>query len=165
MMIIISNTSPVINLAMIGQIQLLQTIYRRIIIPEAVYHEIVIDGAGQPGAREVETESWIQKDKINNTALVKSLQGELDAGEAEAIALAIEKNANLLLIDERIGRRIAARFGVKFIGVLGIIIHAKQKGHIEFVKPLMDRLIVDAGFWINISLYENILSIAGEAKL
>jgi predicted nucleic acid-binding protein len=87
---------------------------------------------------------------------------ELDPGEAEAIALAIELKADLLLLDERKGRNIAARLGVRSIGILGILIDAKQNGYVPAVKPIMDRLIQDAGFWIRREVYERVLSSANE---
>jgi len=90
------------------------------------------------------------------------LRKELDEGEAEAIALAVVNNADLLLLDERIGRKMASRLGIQFIGVLGIIIHAKQNGHFDKVKPLLDELILKAGFWMTPSLYNYVLTKAGE---
>lgn len=161
-MIVVSNTSPVINLSAIGQLELLEKLFQQIIIPPAVYQEIAVDGTGQPGAIEVCTLPWVKCNKVNNSTLVKALQGELDRGEAEAIALAIENKADLLLLDERIGREVALRFGLQFIGVLGILILAKEKGYLPLIKPVVDELIVKAGFWINYALYDYVLNTAGE---
>lgn len=127
-MIVVSNTSPIINLAAIGQLDLLQQLYQKLTIPQAVYYEISIVGAGQPGATEVQRLNWIESRQVANRALVTALQTELDEGEAEAIALAIEIGANLLLLDERRGRAVAARLGLQFIGLLGLLIEAKHKG-------------------------------------
>ncbi|MBN1348281.1 DUF3368 domain-containing protein [candidate division KSB1 bacterium] len=113
-MIIVSNTFPIINLAAIDQLNILQKLYDKITIPEAVYHEIVITGAGQPGSKNVPKLDWIATKKVSDSSLIKALQYELDDGEAEAIALAIELNSDLLLIDERIGRSIASRFNLKY---------------------------------------------------
>ena len=98
-MIVVSNTSPIINLASIGQLELLKTLYSNIIIPQAVRDEIVA-GAGQPGAKEAQTLGWIATHQVTNQPLVTALQADLDRGEAEAIALAIEIRAELLLLDE-----------------------------------------------------------------
>ena len=90
------------------------------------------------------------------------LSAELDEGEAEAIALAAELNAGLLLMDERKGRIVAARLGIRFIGLLGILIEAKQRDIIPLVKPCVDSLISQAGFWIGKDLYGQVLQAAGE---
>lgn len=161
-MIVASNTSPIINLASINHLDLLTKLYNAIIIPEAVYHEIVVIGAGQPGSNEVKKLDWINTQVVKNNNLVEALKIELDDGEAEAISLAIEQNADLLLIDERLGRNVASRFNIKYIGVLGIIVEAKSKGLIEQVKPLLDDLRTNAGFWISDNLYSKVLDIANE---
>jgi predicted nucleic acid-binding protein len=164
-MIIVSNTSPIVNLAAIGQLELLEKLFQKIIIPQAVYHEIAISGKGQPGAYEVENLGWIETKSVNNWSLVTALCRELDRGEAEAIALAIEEKADLLLLDERIGREVALRFDVQIIGLLGIIIHAKQQGYFPKVKLLIDELMNKAGFWISPVLYKYILTTAGENEM
>jgi predicted nucleic acid-binding protein len=104
-MIVVSNTSPIINLAAIGRLAGLQQLYGEVIIPPAVYDEIVISGAGQPGAMEIGEAAWMKVQPIANQALATALRMELDAGEAEAIVLAVEMKADLLLIDERNGWR------------------------------------------------------------
>jgi predicted nucleic acid-binding protein len=94
--------------------------------------------------------------------MIASLQLEVDEGEAEAIALAFELNADLLLIDERIGRAVASRLGIRFIGLLGVLIEARHKGLILAVKPVLDELIAGAGFWVTRELYDSVLRAAGE---
>jgi uncharacterized protein len=160
--IVVCNTSPIINLAMIGQLEVLQKLYGKVIIPEAVRQEITVRGAGEPGATEVEESDWIEACEVENRSLVASLQLELDAGEAEAIALAVELEADLLLLDERKGRVIASRLGLKFVGLLAVLIEAKQKGVIAAIKPVVDALIEKAGFWIDQELYKRVLQAAGE---
>lgn len=161
-MIVVCNTSPIINLAAIGQLIILQQLYERIIIPEAVYREIAVTGSGQAGATEVQTLEWIETRKLYNRALASVTEMELDGGEAEAIALAVELKADLLLMDEQKGRAVAARLGLKFIGLLGVLIEAKHNGLIHSVKPALDDLIAKAGFWITEDLYTRVLSVAGE---
>jgi len=100
-MTIVSNASPLINLARIGLFDLLHKLYGVVFIPPAVWHEIVVQGAGQVGAREVQTADWITRQSIANELLAQALQQELDAGEAEAIVLALETRAELLVMDER----------------------------------------------------------------
>jgi len=160
--IVVSNTSAIINLAAVGRLDLLRALYDRIAIPQAVYHEIAIMGAGQPGSTEVQTLNWIETKQVANRALVTSLRMELEAGEAEAIVLAIELRAALLLMDERRGRIVASRLGLKFIGLLGVLIEAKHRGLISAVKPILDDLVTRAGFWISKRLYARVLQAAGE---
>lgn len=161
-MIVISNTSPLVNLVAVGQLDLLRQLYGKIIIPQAVYHEIAVVGAGQPGDAEVKTFDWIETQQTKDRILVASLELELDPGEAEAIALATALKADLLLLDERKGRIVASRLGLKFIGLLGVLIEAKYKGLIVKVKPIMDDLISKAGFWMSQQLYEHVLQVVGE---
>lgn len=161
-MIVISNTSPIINLAAIGQLSLLRQLYGQIVVPEAVYIEIVGIGAGQPGADEVAAADRIRTQQVANRTAVTALQIELDDGEAEAIALAVEASADLLLLDEELGRVIASRFGQRFVGLLGCLIEAKQRGLVLAVQPILDDLIEKAGFWVGQALYERVLQVADE---
>jgi hypothetical protein len=161
-MIVVSDTSPLINLAAVGQLDLLRQLYQHVIIPQAIYDEIVVAGAGQPGAVEVKGASWIETRRLRDQALVNILLLELDRGEAEALALAAELKADLLLIDESKGRAIAARLGFVHIGLLGILVQAKQRGIIDAVKPLLDDLIAKAGFWIGAELYQRVLQAVSE---
>jgi len=101
---IVSNASPLIGLVRIGRLELLRQLYKELFIPEAVWREVVVEGAGQPGAEDVQAATWIETRPATNRQLVKALQQELDAGEAEAIALALEINADFLLMDEHLGR-------------------------------------------------------------
>jgi len=89
-MIVISDTSPIIHLVAVGQLGLLQQLYTKIIIPEAVYQEIVIEGAGRLGGTSVKEKAWFDVRSVTNTLLVNDLLLDLDLGEAEAIALSIE---------------------------------------------------------------------------
>jgi len=161
-MTVVSNTSPLINLAWIGQLDLLRELYGKLLIPEAVWDEIVTQGIGQPGAEEVRTATWITINAVKNAHLVLALRQELDAGEAEAIALALESGAVLLLIDERIGRETARHFGLDYTGVIGVLIEAKRRGLIDSIKPYLDRLRDVAGFRIREALYNRVLQDEGE---
>jgi len=103
-MMIVSDASILINLARIGELDLLWKLYGELIVPEAVWQEVVVNGAGQPGAEDINTADWVKRALVKNRYLVQALRQDLDAGEAEAIALALEVEAELLLMDERLGR-------------------------------------------------------------
>ncbi|MDY7015881.1 MAG: DUF3368 domain-containing protein [Cyanobacteriota bacterium] len=159
-MTFVSNTSPITNLAAIAHLDLLNQLYGTIWIPEAVYEELTRFEV--PGSMEVRSHSWIETIPVANVELVAQLELELDPGEAAAIALAVERQATLLMLDERRGVRIAARYGLRVQGVLGILLRAKTLGLIPLVRPLLDALMNDAGFWMTNHLYQRILQIARE---
>lgn len=161
-MIVVSDASPLINLFAIGEYEILRLLYGKVNIPAAVHNEIVYLGQGKPGSKELDDLYWINKRLVSDINLAKALTNELDKGEAESIALAVECKADLLLIDEKIGRRVASRFDLNCIGLLGIIVLAKQNGIIKSVEPLLKKLTFDAGFWIQPNLYRRILTEVGE---
>jgi len=161
--IIVSDTSPITSLAAIGQLDLLRQLYSKILIPEAVYQELTGTATLVPGSSEVKTLEWIEVRQVTNRPLIVTLlEQQLDEGECEAIALAIELNAELLLIDERRGRAEADRLGLRIIGLLGVLVEAKQKGLILAVKPVLDNLIATAQFRVADALYARILNTVGE---
>ena len=89
---------------------------------------------------------------------------ELDLGESEALALALEIRADLILIDEAAGRAMAKRMGVPFIGVFGVLLEAKRSGLIGAVLPLLDRLQNDHGFYLSAPVRDEVLRLAGESS-
>lgn len=115
-MSIVSNASPLISLARIGSLGLLRKLYGKLLIPEAVWQEIVVQGVGQPGAKEVKDSKWITVQAVENRSLVLALTQELDEGEAETIVLVLEQSADFLLMDERIGRETARYLGLRYTG-------------------------------------------------
>ena len=159
----VSNASPLINLARIGLFDLLHKLYGSLLVPSAVWHEVVVQGAGQAGAEEVKTADWITRQAIANEPLAQALRQELDAGEAEAIVLALETRAELLVMDERLGRETARHMGLRCIGLIGVLIAAKRRGLIESVRPHLDALRDVAGFRVEDALYHQVLKDEGEA--
>ncbi len=109
--------------------------------------------------REIE---WIQVVALKRRYLYNTLAENLDAGEAEAIALSLEINADVLLIDEIKGRREAAGRGIEVTGLIGVLLDAKKAGLIELVKPEIDRLVTEARFWLSPQLISTALRKAGE---
>ncbi|CAG0981380.1 hypothetical protein PLCT2_01929 [Planctomycetaceae bacterium] len=162
-MSVVSNASPLINVARISQLDLLRELYGELIIPEAVWQEVVVEGIGQPGADEIKAATWIKTQPASNRQLVRILKQDLDAGESEPIALALEVEAELLLMDERLGRESARHLGLRCIGLIGGLITAKRKGLIPAIKPHLDALRDVAGFRISAALYLRVLQDEREA--
>ena len=162
-MSVVSNASPLIGLARIGELELLQQLYGELVIPEAVAHEVVVEGAGLPAADQVRKAAWIKTQTISNSQLVRVLHENLGAGEAEAITLALETEAELLLLDEHRGRQTALRLGLRYTGLVGILIEAKSKGYIDSVKGYLNSLRDTAGFHISDQLYMRVIQDEGQA--
>jgi predicted nucleic acid-binding protein len=163
-MIVVSNTSPITNLAAINHFDLLRLLYQQIHIADAVWDELHADKQQWPGTLEVNQAAWIKRTSVHHHALVVALQRDLDRGEAETIALAIEQKANLVLLDEREGRRAAKRLGLHVTGIVGVLLEAKTQSHIQAVQPLLDRLRSEAGFFLSDGTYRLALELAKEAR-
>ena len=162
-MSVVSNASPLIGLARIGKLELLQQLYGELVLPEAVEHEVVVEGAELPAADQVGKATWIKSQAVSNKQLVRVLQENLGAGEAEAIALALETKAELLLLDEHRGRQTALHLGLRYTGLIGILIEAKSKGYIGSVKGHLNSLRDVAGFYVSEQLYMRVIQDEGEA--
>jgi predicted nucleic acid-binding protein len=161
-MIVVCNTSPLTNLAAIGQFDLLHQLYAELHIAQGVWNELNAGGKHWPGRNEVARANWIRQHPVQNRALVTTLERDLDLGEAETIALALELNANLVLLDEKEGRHAAKRLGLRVLGVVGVLLEAKASGDIGAVRPFLDGLRQTAGFYLSSPVYEHALSLAGE---
>jgi predicted nucleic acid-binding protein len=105
----------------------------------------------------------MQRHTVQNLPLVTALQRDLDRGEAESIALALELRADLILLDEQEGRHAAQHMGLSTTGVVGILLEAKVSGHVASVRPHLDALRNEAGFFLSEALCQEILRLAGEA--
>ncbi len=160
----VSNTSPLSNLAIVGQLHLLKRQFQKIVIPDAVGEELrfLPDETARESLDLAKSEGWLEIARPANKALIESLQSTLHLGEASAIALATEIKPDFLLIDEREGRQAAQRLGIEVRGVLGILLRAKFTGDLPAIRPTIDRLETDAGFRIAPALREKVLQSAGE---
>ena len=156
---VVSNTTPIITLSLLGQLSLLQQLYGTVLIPTAVANEILAGGS-RTGAAELQQASYIHPTPLQDPRRA-DLLSDLDRGEAEAIALALEQNADLLIMDERLGRRHASRLGIPLTGSLGILLKAKQKGHLTAIKPLLIQL-EQGGIHLSPALIAQVLQQAGE---
>ena len=154
--IIVTNSTPLINFATIGELDLLRKLFNQVFIPQAVWEEVVTRGWRQ-SASLIEKAEWISKKSITEQRLRHILSTELDTGEAEAIVLAIELNADLILLDESEARNFAEIQGLKYMGSIGCLTLAKSLGLIPKIKPLLDQMIDKARFWVSRKLYEFVL--------
>jgi hypothetical protein len=161
----VSDSSPLIHLAKIEALELLSRLYSRILIPPAVWREVVEESDGRPGAVEMQkavAAGWMVKQATKNETLVIALRQTLDNGEAEAIALATELHPESVLLDDKLARQMARRLGVAVTGTIGVLLRAKQVGLIVELRPLVTRLQSEGGYYIDPSLIEKVLLAAGE---
>ena len=159
-MIIVSDSGPIISFAKAGHLKLLKRLFQEITIPEGVYDDIVVRGADKPGATEVKSWRWIRKEKVKSQVEVDQLPAGLGLGEREAIILAQELKA-ALLIDDRRARRTAEQMGIACFGSLRVLKEAKERKLIEEIRPIGDKLKA-TGLRIADSLYERFLQEVGE---
>lgn len=157
---IIGDSGPLIALTIIGQLDLLHRLYRRVVIPQTVWDEITVQGAGLPGSHEVSQANWIEIRHADAFSL-STLNILVDRGEAEAIALAMELPGSTVLLDDAQARRVAERFGVDRIGTLGILRRAKKAGLIGPLKPYIERLQAN-GIYLRQALIDAVLRDVGE---
>ena len=151
---VVADSSVLISLSAINQLELLLRRFPQVMIPWAVQKEVVIEGKGQPGAQEVQSSDWIKVQEIKDRSFVQLLEVELDRGESEVIALAHEVNADLVLLDEKDARLRAKRVGLKILGTIGVLIWAKKRGYISSLQEQLNALRDDAKFRISTELYE-----------
>ena len=157
---VVSNTSPILNLAIIGKLSLLHEQFETIWIPSAVIDELRIQEE-LPGCSEIRKaieEGWLTVIDVKDKDKVKLLNRDLDRGESEAITLALQVNAEWILVDEREARKICKSIGLNVTGVLGIILKAWRNGKLSSLQEVLDELIDKAGFRISNILYANILA-------
>lgn len=149
---VISNSSPLIALEQIDLLDILKKIFASILVPPAVTTEV---------APTVTLPEWITEQTLSQSIGTQILSASLGAGESEALSLALELNASLLILDERPARRLAGALGIPVIGTLGILLKAKQLTLISEVKPALNAL-QEHSFRISPLLYEQALKSADE---
>ena len=153
-MIVVSDTSAITSLFQIGRSGLLSQIYGEVFIPEAVQKELQV--------LHQELPPFICVQKISNRSHYERLIVRVDKGEAEAIVLAKEIKADELLIDEADGRRVAIEEGLEIVGLLGVLLEAKQRGFIVSVRQVTTELENTATFHVSDAIKEIIFRAAGE---
>jgi predicted nucleic acid-binding protein len=155
-----------LNLAIIGQLALLREQFGEIWIPPAVLEELrpEEDLPGSSEVREAREAGWLQVKEVKDQPLVQVLRRDLDQGEAETIALALQVEAEWTLLDERDARRVAKSVGLKVTEVLGILLWARREGRLPSLQTAMKELRQKAGFRIGAELYAELLRDSGEGK-
>lgn len=158
---VIVNSTPIILLSNINQLELLKQIYGEITIPQAVYDEVTEkpDSACQNLKNHFD---WIKIETIKNPLQKKMYQAKLHDGEVEVMILAQEEpKADLVILDDNTAKKTARFLELTVTGTLGILVKAKQLKLIEKIKPLMDALIGN-GFFVAQNVYNMVLEQAGE---
>ena len=153
-MIVVSDTSVITSLIQVGHSELLRNLHGVVLIPRAVHRELLRTHTIIPPLFDVRD--------VADRARVADLEAELDLGEAEAIVLAKESSADLLLIDEKLGRQVALREGLRIAGLMGLVVEAKQRGLIASVRVLVRRLETEAGFRVSTAVKAEAFRLAGE---
>jgi uncharacterized protein len=160
----VSNTSPLLNLAIIDRLDFVRQQFGTVMLPPAVVTELRLD-ENLPGCDAIQSgikAGWIQQQDVHDSVLVQVLQRDLDRGEAEVLALALQLQAERVLLDEREARGVAKTLGLEVTGVLGILLRAKREGHIASLAKEIKRLQEHAGFRIGSQLLATMLQASGE---
>jgi len=160
----VSNTSPISNLASIGRLELLKSQFSIVFIPDGVADELAAhpDPLVKDRIERAVQEQWIQVRPAPASGFLRLLLLQLHRGEAEAIALATDLKADVLLMDEQEGRQLAATAGLAVTGVLGVLLRAKRSGAIYALKPEIALLRSKSRFFISLALEAKFLAAAGE---
>lgn len=168
--IYVCDTSPLIFLSKIGKLNLLQLIFNKVYVPEAVYKEVTEGKTGKfdpgiAGSIAVKNAGWIEVRKVTARKFVDELLAKIDIGESEAIALAKEMGARLLIMDERKGRSVAKSYNIKVAGTLGVLVKAKEMKILRTIRPAIIDLTALQGsdkFRVSAELIVEVLRAAGE---
>ena len=160
-MTVVVDSSALITLARIGRLELPHQIAGDVHIPAAVFVEVVQRGGGRAGTVEVAGATWIHRRDARDVTSVGRLGTRVGRGEAEAIVLAKELGADILVIDDAVARRVAEAEGQRVVGLTGLLIHGKEQGVVAEIKPVLDSMRA-AGFFLDDSRYESLLRRAGE---
>ncbi len=162
-MIVVADASVLIGLSSIGYLHLIQEQFSgKLLIPPAVWKEVVEQGGDRPGSHQVSKADWINVHDLKNQDISTILKMELDEGESEAIALADELKADVVLLDEKDARRIAKQLGLRVLGTIGILVWGKRVGKINNLRQVLDILQNRAMFRISHTLYQQALQSVGE---
>ena len=152
----VSNSSPIIHLTKIGMLELLHALFGQIFVPEMVYSECTNSIHHRREIGLIKNADWINVVSISNRKLFNVLHQDVDAGEGEALVLAMESNADLILLDDQEARSKARILDLHVTGTLGVLLKAKNAGLIDSVTDSI-QLLEDTGFWISPELLAKLL--------
>lgn len=158
---VVVNSTPLIALYRIGKLDLLKEIYGRVIIPYAVYEEVILESSTKESNDFIQESGFIDIMKIKNEEAKRLFVTSLHKGEVEVMILAKEIESDLCIIDDLLARRYAKYYDLNITGTIGVVLKAKEQGIISRVKPIMDELI-DSGIYIDSKLYNKVLEISEE---
>jgi len=158
---VISNTSPLLYLHQVDQLDLLRRLYRQVVVPPAVREELRVGAAQGFATPDVDQIRWLDVRAPADMTLLPMVV-DLGAGEAEAIALALAAPGSLLILDDRLGRRIAHLRALTYTGTLGVLVKARQEGHLAAVRPVIAALQERTTMRLTRDLVGQVLRAAGE---
>ncbi|OQY45569.1 MAG: hypothetical protein B6242_10030 [Anaerolineaceae bacterium 4572_78] len=138
--IVIADSTCLIGLSKIGKLEILHQLFEEIVIPHAVYHEVVNLGAGRSGAEEVKHATWIKVQHVQNELAVQTLRLTLGHGESEAIILASETKADFIILDDWRARKTATSLSLNVVGTVGVLARAEQKKLISSLSDILEEL-------------------------
>ncbi|HWD93969.1 MAG TPA: DUF3368 domain-containing protein [Verrucomicrobiae bacterium] len=161
-MIVVADTSVILNLCRVQHERLLQQLFQRVLIPARVASEFERLAKAQARFTGLNLPDWISVLADPQSMPPRIIQANLDAGESAAIALCLNERADVLLIDESLGRRVAEELGLRTVGILGVLVQSRKRQLIPGLKVVLDRLEKEAGFWISASLRSAVLQAVGE---
>jgi uncharacterized protein len=149
---IVSDSSPLIVLARIGHLDLLEKLFISVVVPPAVPREVI----------SVALPVWVLERPLMQPVGPRILRASLGPGESEAISLALEIGAQWIILDDRPARRLAESLGLPVIGTLGVLLASKRRGFLAAVRPCVDALL-NSGFRVAPDLYQRVITDAGES--
>ena len=161
-MIVVADTSVILNLCRVQHEHLIQQLFRRVLIPAEVAGEFTRLAQIQKRFSALVLPEWIEVLTTPKSWPAEILEARLDIGESAAIALCSNQKADVLLMDEKAGREVAHKLGIRTVGVAGILIDAKNEKLIPSVTVLLNRLESEANFWVSSNLRHQVLQLAGE---
>lgn len=163
-MIVVADTSVVLNLCRVGQVELLRRLFGVVMIPPEVEAEFQRLTRNDPRFAGLAVPDWLEIRAASPAVRLEVSTEDLDAGEVAALALGLEWKVDAILLDEAAAREVARALGLRTIGILGTLLQAKEAGLILAVAPILEDLLAKASFWVAEPLKAEVLRLAGESS-
>ncbi len=158
--LVIANTTPFYYLHLARHLDLLRMLYGSVVVPPAVQAELEVGVQAKLDVPRIASFPWVQVQEVQARALLPAVV-DLGPGEAEVIALGLEHPGSLLILDDQLARRVAALSHLTYTGTIGVVIKAKQAGHLQAIRPVIGSLRA-TGLWLHDELVAMVLAQAGE---